>query len=335
MTRVLALGSAADPTGWGKQFDLARPLLGGRFEVTRVTLPADVRPLLSAADAVHTLGAAAFRAVRRLALESVWPGSPPFPVWVASGAAAVEPPLGFTPGLKAAISQSEHERDWAARLLPAPMQFSVRPAVERTLHPPGAVPTAAPGGCGVPTGRYVLAAGGFDAAANLKEAVWAFDVLKYAHPDLQLVLLGDGPLRTEVERFARTLGFDDLRVRCVGHVADVGPYLRQAEQVWGTHTRGGVKFLLEAMAAGVPVLATRTPDSGRVISDGVNGLLVPVGRPVELATAAHALLAAADRRRALVVAGQGAAGGYAVADLAEALAGAYHSLTSPSPPRPE
>jgi glycosyltransferase involved in cell wall biosynthesis len=202
------------------------------------------------------------------------------------------------------------------------MQFSAKPGVQKPAALPGRVRPE----------RYILAAGGFDDAANLKQAVWSFDVLKYANPDLHLVLLGDGPQRADVERFAHALGFDDLRVRCVGHTPDVTPYLAHAEQVWGTHRRGGLKFLLEAMASGVPVIASDTPDARSVVTHGANGLLVPVDQPVELAKAAHGLLRSPDRRRALVVAGEATAAGYSVPNLAGAVAGVYHTLTSSAPP---
>jgi glycosyltransferase involved in cell wall biosynthesis len=335
MTRVLVLCSAVDPTGSVKQFDLALPQLREGFEVARHTLPADVRSLVAGKpNLIHTVGAEAFRLVRKLGIEAVRPGATRLPPWLASGAARVEPLLGFAPGLTATVSQSEYERDWAARLLPAPMQFSAKPAV---VAPPsgGRQPPEVLLRRLTPPARVILGAGGFDAVANLKHAVWAFDVLKYPHPDLQLVLLSDGPQRADIERFAHSLGFDDLRVRCVGHVADVSPYLAAAEQVWGTHTRGGVKFLLEAMAAGVPVIASETPDARSVISPGANGLLVPIDRPVEFAKAAHGLLRNPDQRRALVVAGQATAMRYSVPDLAEALAGAYDTLTSSVPPRHE
>ena len=330
MTRVLALCSAADPTGSVKQFDLARPLLRGRFDVVRHTLPADVNKLLHTTkpDLIQTLGADAFRAVKNASVGAFARGRR-LPPWVASGAAAVEPPLGFAPGLTATISQSEYERDWSARLTPAPMPFSAPVAVAPSL------PLRSRGLGREGHGATILAAGGFDAVANLKQIVWAFDALKYAHPQLRLVILGDGPQRADIERFARTLSVEDLRVECVGHHADISPFLAGAVQAWGTHSRGGTKFLLEAMASGVAVIAARTPDAERMIRDGVDGLLVPVGQPVEMARAAHGLLISPDRARPLVVTGEATAARYPVADLAEALAGAYDTLTSSASPRSE
>ncbi len=337
MTRVLALCSAADPTGSVKQFDLALPSLRERFDVARHTLPADVKALLSSLqpDLIHTLGADAFRAVKRLSLGAFGRGRA-VPKWVAAGAAAVEPALGFAPGLTATISQSEHERDSSARLTPAPMQFTVPVGIVSSPRPHGACDGAAPGGRGEQLGNpTILACGGFDAVANLKHVVWAFDTVRYAHPTLQLVLLGDGPLRADVDRFALSDGLCAPTLRFVGHQADVEPYFRTACQVWSTHTRGGTKFLLEAMAAGVPVIAYRTPDTERLFRDVADAPLVPVGRPVEVARVAHRLLGSPDRARTLVVAGEAVAARYPVADLAGALAGVYHTLTSSDSPRSE
>lgn len=277
MTRVLALCSAADPSGAVKQFDLALPLLRGRFDVILHTRPVDVNKLLHTTkpDLIHTLGADAFRAVKNASVSAFSRGRR-LPPWVAAGAAAVDPMLGFVPGLTATISQSEHERDWSARLTPAPMLFSAPVAVAPPL------PLRERGLGGEGHGATIIACGGFDAVANLKHVVWAFDALRYAHPQLRLVLLGDGPQRADIERFARTLSAEDLRVECVGHHADISPFLAGAVQAWGTHSRGGTKFLLEAMAAGVAVIAARTRDAERVIRDGADGLLVPVGQPVEM-----------------------------------------------------
>ena len=333
MTRVLALCSAADVTGSVKQFDLALPALRERFEVVRHALPADVRRVVKEVrpDLLHTLGAEAFRAVRKVALAKLRPGLWLLPRWLAAGAAAVEPMCGFVPGLTATFSQCEHDREWAARLMPAPMQFSGPVAVSGLLARRAESEPAR----GASRPLTILACGGFDAVANLRFVVWAFDALRYAHPLLRLVVLGDGPERPDLERFARTLGLESERVHFTGFQPDIAPHLRSAMQAWCTHTRGGTKFLLEAVASGVPVIAARTPDTERVIRDGVNGRLVPVGRPVEMARVAHGLLGSPDEAGSLVVASETAAARYPVADLAEALARVYHTLTSSASPRPE
>jgi glycosyltransferase involved in cell wall biosynthesis len=322
-----------------KQFDLALPPLRERFDVVRHALEPGSHGAHAAwavmnqtnPRVLHTLGAEAFRVARAWGLNALRPGGRRLPRWLAAGAAAVEPWLGLAPGLVATFAQSAHECDWAARLVTAPIQFTAKVAVRGPLAP-RVVPDAT---CGASGPRTILACGGFDAVANLKHLVWAFDVIKYPHPDLKLVILGDGPQRADIERFAHHLGGDDVRVKCVGHQADITSFLADAMLAWGSHTRGGTKFLLEAMAAGVPVIATDTPDARAVLTPGASGELVPVDRPVEMAKVAHRLLTDPDRWRARSLAGQPAATRYPVADLAEALAGVYDTLTSSASPRLE
>jgi len=125
-----------------------------------------------------------------------------------------------------------------------------------------------------------MAAGDYAAHDGMRMAVWAFDVLKYAAPDLHLVLVGDGPGRERVERFARSLGPDDYRVH---FLTDDSPasVVQEADVIWGTHPSGGMNFLRAALAVGKPAIAMRTPDT-----EGLAGaLLTPAGDPVALATA--------------------------------------------------
>jgi glycosyltransferase involved in cell wall biosynthesis len=194
------------------------------------------------------------------------------------------------------------------------------PVLYRDADPPGGVPPDLPA-------HFVLAAGGFDHTANLKAAVWAFDVLKYTDPRLRLVLLGDGPLRRQVEHLARHLGHDDYRVHFAGWQDDVRPYLRQASVVWVTHRKGGTTFALEAMASGVPVVALNTPDTSAFVNDDDNGLLVPFDDPVRLAAVTRKLLADAGRRDRIGCAGRAAASARPIATLVEAMTTEYDRLT--------
>ena len=155
-----------------------------------------------------------------------------------------------------------------------------------------------------PAARLVIAVGRFDGVAGLKSAVWAFDVVKYLAPDLHLVLVGDGPERDRLERFAKALGFDDYRVHFVGVRPDVPQLLGLADIVWITHERGGVNVALEAMAAGKPVVAFGNSDLAEVVVEGVTGRLVTPGDRVQLAAISNELLEAPDAARALGEAGR-------------------------------
>jgi glycosyltransferase involved in cell wall biosynthesis len=185
---------------------------------------------------------------------------------------------------------------------------------------------------GVPdAGRLVLAAGRFDAADGLRSAVWAFDVVKYAAPDLYLVLIGDGPERDRLERFGKALGFDDYRVRFAGDRPDFPALAALAEVVWVTHERGGTAVALAGMAAGRPVVGVRTPDLAEVVEDGATGRLVAAGDRVQLAAVTNELLERPDLARSLGEAGRArAAAGFSAAGMVDRFVRLYDGLLAGS-----
>jgi glycosyltransferase involved in cell wall biosynthesis len=103
-------------------------------------------------------------------------------------------------------------------------------------------------------------------------------------PDVGLVIVGDGPLYADLVALARRLGVDG-RVRFVGTVPkeQVSAYLRACDVfVLNSTYEGMPHVILEAMAAGRPVVATAVGGSCEIIEDGINGLLVPPGEPLAL-----------------------------------------------------
>ncbi len=134
-----------------------------------------------------------------------------------------------------------------------------------------------------------------------------------------LDVVGDGPARPALEAAAARLGVAD-RVRWHGYVGDRAAYLdalRGADLfALPSHAEGVPKVVIEAMAAGLPVVATRVGAVGAVLDGGVRGRLVPPGDPDALAgaiadLAADPLARATLRQRGL---------DYAAAHTAEAQA---------------
>jgi glycosyltransferase involved in cell wall biosynthesis len=122
-------------------------------------------------------------------------------------------------------------------------------------------------------------------------------------PGLAVVLLGDGPLRDSLAEQAASLGVTHA-VRFPGHRPDARLLLAAADVfVLPSRYEGMPLAALEAMEAGLPVVATRVVGSEEVVVDGVTGALVPFGRPTELGAALAALIADPRLRRR-----QGAAG---------------------------
>lgn len=139
--------------------------------------------------------------------------------------------------------------------------------------------------------KYILAVGSFHRRADITTALWAFDAVNYARPDIDLVLLGNGPMRPAAAHLVRTMRSGRAtQVHFPGVRGDVRPYLAGASVVWVTNRSGGLNFLLEAMSLGMPVVAARSADTERVVSSGVNGYLVPHTAQVDLATVTVGLL---------------------------------------------
>lgn len=106
--------------------------------------------------------------------------------------------------------------------------------------------------------------------------------------DVRLDVVGDGPTRPALERDAAARGLDG-RVRWLGYIGDRGAYLdalRAADLfVLSSRAEGLPKVVVEAMAAGVPVVATRVGAVPALLDDGRRGRLVPPGDPAALAAA--------------------------------------------------
>jgi glycosyltransferase involved in cell wall biosynthesis len=104
-------------------------------------------------------------------------------------------------------------------------------------------------------------------------------------PDFRLVIAGDGPCRPELGALVARLELTD-RVTFLGVVQDVPPLLASARLFVLPSLSEGISLtLLEAMASGLPVVATRVGGNPEVVADGTTGLLVPSGHPVALAEA--------------------------------------------------
>jgi glycosyltransferase involved in cell wall biosynthesis len=111
-----------------------------------------------------------------------------------------------------------------------------------------------------------------------------------ALPDAAIVLVGDGPLRPDLERWAELLGVAD-RVFFLGHRANVRALLAAADVVAVPSREEGLPLsLLEAMAAGTPIVAADIPGIALAIGNGTSGLLVPPGDVPALAAALRRLL---------------------------------------------
>jgi len=115
-------------------------------------------------------------------------------------------------------------------------------------------------------------------------------ILLAAGRRFEIVLAGDGPERESLILLSKKLGIND-RVTFLGDVDDVPRLLATAcilaHPSW---MEGLSNAIIEAMAAGLPVVACPVGATPEIIDDGQNGLLVPAGEPQPLAAALGRLL---------------------------------------------
>jgi L-malate glycosyltransferase len=115
-------------------------------------------------------------------------------------------------------------------------------------------------------------------------------ILAERFPEARFLVVGDGESRNELEAYSGRLGLG-RRVVFTGFRCDVPELLSEAEvSVLPSLSEGLSNALLESMAAGVPVVATRVGGNSEVVEHGSTGLLVPARDPAELAGATGRLL---------------------------------------------
>jgi glycosyltransferase involved in cell wall biosynthesis len=137
--------------------------------------------------------------------------------------------------------------------------------------------------------------------ATLLQA-WARVVAEQA--DFRLEIAGDGPCLSSLQALAGSLGLGD-RVRFLGRVDDVAGLLGRAGMLVLSSRLEGISLtLLEAMARGLPVVATRVGGNPEVVVDGETGFLVAPGSPDDLAAAILRLRRGPDRARRMGRAGR-------------------------------
>jgi len=283
-----AAGVSVEVVGWTRPLDL--PALSRLWRVARH----------SKADVVHVWGLSALRAssviggVKRARLivsglprrrwesrMSMWDN------WLVSKADWVS-------------VSSRGELEHAHRLgVPESRLTCVHPAVT-AVHTHHNSPTDSR----LERGPTILGIGPLDRHKGFRDAVWVVDILRYLYPRLELKLVGSGADRPRIEQFARDAGVAD-RLCLLGELSEVTQELAEADLVWSLGREdGGANAILEAMAAGKPVVATRRPTASEIIVDGKSGLLVTPGDHAALAYQTRRLLDDPGLRQRLGEAGQ-------------------------------
>ena len=202
------------------------------------------------------------------------------------------------------IAVSEAAADHVARRFPHPSVRIIPNGVEIGLFA-----SASP--ADLPEGRRILFVNRLDPRKGFRVMIAAFARILEDHPQARLIVAGDGPERDAVRSLAAPVRD---RVTMLGTVAhgDLPPY-HAACEVFCAPSVGRESFgivLVEAMAAGLPVVATGIPGYREVVRDGVEGLLVPPSSPDRTAAAVGAVLDDPDLAKRLGEAGRARAERY-------------------------
>jgi glycosyltransferase involved in cell wall biosynthesis len=176
------------------------------------------------------------------------------------------------------VTSSVHIRDWWARR-------AGLPAEKFTVIPPG-VPPARTSDVSrdvllrelqLPAdARLIGVVGRLVPEKRVKDLIWAADLLRVLHDNLRLLVIGDGPLRVQLEQYAR-LASDLDHIQFLGERADAWRIMPHLDVLWNaSENRGQSIAILEAMAAGVPVIASDTPMNREFVVEGETGHLIPL-----------------------------------------------------------
>jgi glycosyltransferase involved in cell wall biosynthesis len=187
--------------------------------------------------------------------------------------------------------------------------------------------------------RVVLSVGRFSREKAQADLIRAVAETAQRHPDLRfrLVLVGEGPEQVSLEALVTTLGLSE-KVVFTGHQMDVMPYYGVADVfALPSLSEGSPNVLLEAMAAGVPIVATEVGGVPETVRHEHSALLVPKASPSKLAIALARVLTDSDLADQLRRQAQAQVTRYSPETYADSLTELYRialSTFAARPPRP-
>ena len=140
--------------------------------------------------------------------------------------------------------------------------------------------------------KRIVSVGRMDANKNHEMMIRAFAKLAAKYPEYTLTIYGDGELRSHLEKLIDSLEMSD-KVFLPGVILNVADEIEKTSLFLLTSYSEGVSnALIEAMALGLPVIATDVPSGGTIelIEHGKNGWIIPVGDETALEKAMDKLL---------------------------------------------
>lgn len=158
---------------------------------------------------------------------------------------------------------------------------------------------------GIPQGVPLIGAvGRLWPQKRVRDLIWVMELVHIIRPDVHLLIIGDGPERHALERYVRTIEGTSY-MHFLGHRSDVPRILPHLDIFWqGSAYEGMPNAVMEAMAAGVPVIATNIPGTRDLVVPGETGFLYPIRGRKEFCRKTDELLADPSTARKLGAAGQ-------------------------------
>lgn len=137
--------------------------------------------------------------------------------------------------------------------------------------------------------KLIVAVGRLWPQKRVRDMIWAGELLGSLRGDTSLVIVGDGPQRGELMRHRDAVSRPET-VCFVGWRDDLAEWLPHADVFWiASQYEGQSNAVIEAMQAGVPVIASDIPGNRDLITDGQTGWLFPLGDEAELARRTNAI----------------------------------------------
>ncbi|MDR0407018.1 MAG: glycosyltransferase family 4 protein [Holosporales bacterium] len=150
-----------------------------------------------------------------------------------------------------------------------------------------------------PTIQHIVTIGRLCFQKDQETLLQAFSLIQKNHPTLQLTIYGEGPYRAHLEHMIHEKGLQN-HVFLPGMVANVQEVLLQVDLfVFPSRYEGFPNALCEAMAVGLPIIASNCSGNTTVVQDGVDGLLFPIGDVQTLTQKMEFLIENFDERQRL------------------------------------
>jgi glycosyltransferase involved in cell wall biosynthesis len=150
-----------------------------------------------------------------------------------------------------------------------------------------------------PQRRLILAVGRLWPQKRYRDLIWAGELTATVREEMTLVIIGDGPQSGELLRHRDAVSLPQ-RVRFAGQRSDVTDLLPHADLFWNaSEYEGQSNALIEAMQAGVPVIASDIPGNRDLVVHDQTGRLFPLGDTADIVRQSLDLLENPDQAKRL------------------------------------